>query len=547
MRGTSRIAGIAMAIALVGAMAVSSLALAGTGPSAKPHKPAKARTAFSVVAPSQDSLLASGLRVKLNVKVPKGKHRRAARVRVLGTSSTFDSPAFTKLTKPKTLRFRRSGKRSVSLALTGAGRAAVAGCERRTIRVQVGKVKKIVDLERTGSCAAGAVDLSRASYCDFIGEQSTSRCLLPFPDDYYTVADPGSATGRMIDLHTKGMPDNAVGKHIDAAPYLGNDGFSPGETILVRVPGLDNPAALAQTDAAPINHIGRYAESDQPIVVIDATTGQRQPIWTEIDSNASGPGTTVLEVHPAVNYDSGHRYIVAMRDLKRADGSVIPAPAGFRYYRDELPSSEGTVNSRREHFDELFGKLRDAGIQRSNLYLAWDFTVASDLNIAQRALHMRDDAFNTVLGDPNLADNVVQGVAPAFNVTDVDLNTDTELARRVRGTFTVPCYLTNGCAPGGVFTLDGSGNPIRQGNYTANFDCIIPKDPSSPAALQNLRPATYGHGLFGSAGEVRGSPTNRTLAQSHGFIMCATDEIGMSGNDVPNTYANILPDLSGFP
>ncbi len=548
MRGTSRVFGIAMTAAMLVALAAASAALAGPG-AAKPRKPKKPKTTFSIVTPSQSALAARGVRVNVRVRMQsrRGTKGKPVRIKVLGSSATYDSPKFTKLTKTKALKFRKSGKRTVSLPLTASGGTAAASCTARTIRVQIGKTRKTADLQRTGSCAAGTVDLSRASYCDFIGEQASSRCLLPFPDDYYTVADPDSATGRMIDLHTKGMPDNAAGKRIDASPYLGNDGFSPGESILVRVPGLDNPAALAQTDAAPINHIGRYADADQPVVVIDAATGERQPIWTEIDSNATSPDTTVLEVHPAVNFASGHRYIVAMRDLKRSDGSVIDAPAGFRYYRDELASDQGVVNSRRDHFEELFSKLRDAGIQRSNLYLAWDFTVASDLNIARRALHIRDDAFASVLGDSNLADGVVSGTAPAFNVTDVDLNTDAELSRRVRGTFTVPCYLTNGCQPGGVFTLDGQGNPVRQGNYTANFDCIIPKNPASTGVGQNLRPATYGHGLFGGAGEVKGSPTNRTLAQQHGFIMCATDEIGMSGADIPNTYANILPDLSGFP
>ena len=64
---------------------------------------------------------------------------------------------------------------------------------------------------------------------------------------------------------------------------------------------------------------------------------------------------------------------------------------------------------------------------------------------------------------------------------------------------------------------------------------------------EQARPTIYGHGLFGGAGEVYGSPTNRALAEEHGFVMCATDEIGMSGGDVPNTITNILSDLSNFP
>lgn len=505
-----------------------------------------------ILAPNQGRILAKGLRVRVSVKL--GKHRREdagprrpLRIKVRGASSTFDSRGFARLTKSKTLRFPQGGTRTLLLPLTSAGRVALAGCEARTLVVLAGAHRAAADLMRTGSCGPQPVNLSRAADCDFIGAQETSACLLPFPDDYYTIPDPSSATSRRIALRSAGMPTNSAGIPIDAAPYQLNDGFSPGETILVRIPGLDNPAALSETDPVPINHIGRYTEAAAPVVVIDTATGKRQPIWVEIDSNTTSPDTTELEIHPATNFASGGRYIVALRNLKRADGSVIPAPEGFRYYRDDLPSDQRTITSRRPHFEGLFAALKRSGIRRSNLYLAWDFTVASDANIAQRELHIRDDAFSSGLGDSNLANGIVEGTTPSYTVTSVTSNPNAELTRDVKGTFVVPCYLTNGCMPGGVFKLNTAGNPIRQGEYTANFECIVPKDATTGATLRNLRPATYGHGLFGGAGEVRGSSTNRTLAQSHGFIMCATDEIGMSGGDIPNTYASILPDLSNFP
>ena len=60
-----------------------------------------------------------------------------------------------------------------------------------------------------------------------------------------------------------------------------------------------------------------------------------------------------------------------------------------------------------------------------------------------------------------------------------------------------------------------------------------------------VRPSLYGHGLFGTADQVRGQ-YQKDLANDHGFILCATDEIGMASEDVPNT-AGILTDLSDFP
>ncbi len=282
----------------------------------------------------------------------------------------------------------------------------------------MGKAK--VELKRnTKECKPKPIDLSRADDCDFIGAQDGSLCMLPFPDDYYTVKDRSTPTGRRVDFTDAGMPQNAGGTPIAAAPYNLNDGFSPGQVITLRVPGLDTPEAFANTNPIPLNDLSRNESqnSKEPIVVIDAETSKRVPIWVEIDSNASTPETTALLIHPATQFESGHRYIVAMRKLKDADepGAKLDAPEGFRYYRDDLPSNAEAINDQRKRFENVFRALRKAKIKRANLYLAWDFTVSSDENIAQRLLHIRNDAF-AQLGDTDLADGVVQGTAPAFSV-----------------------------------------------------------------------------------------------------------------------------------
>ena len=361
------------------------------------------------------------------------------------------------------------------------------------------------------------------------------------------------------------MPANKDGVHLDARPYQASDGFSPGQTILVRVPGLDNPEALRRTAAAPINHIGRYRRRNAPVVVIDARTGRRWPIWVEIDSNADSPAETLLEIHPAKNFDARHRYIVALRNLKNRRGREITAPAGFRFYRDRLPSRKRVINKRRGDFENIFGKLRRAGIDRDELYLAWDFTVASDENNARRLLFMRNQVF-AALGDTDLDDGVPTGGTVPFAIDPVSADPATsgivnfapcgadgcqagenaDLARRVRGTFTVPCYLTNACAPPARFILGADGNPTLQGSYAANFDCVIPRTaPDAATVPAGRRPLLFGHGLLGRATEAIDDPQG-TLARAHGFVICATDQIGLTANDIPNTIG-ILGDLGRFP
>jgi hypothetical protein len=214
---------------------------------------------------SQKEILARGLEVLVS---NKGAERPIVRVR--GVSRTFDVPDFTRLTKTRAVRLRGAKASApsqrvtvVRLRLTAKGREQIASCEARTLRVEAAGASDQAKLVRdTRRCRPKPVDLSRADHCDFIGEQDGSLCLLPFPDDFYTGADPSTRTGRRIDLET--MPQNVPGKPIDADPYNLNDGFSPGQAIVLRVPGLDNQEALGKTDPVPIGRIGRFAEPNAP-------------------------------------------------------------------------------------------------------------------------------------------------------------------------------------------------------------------------------------------------------------------------------------------
>jgi len=388
------------------------------------------------------------------------------------------------------------------------------------------------------------IDMTNAESCDFIADPGNELCMLPFPDDYYTVPDPASETGRRVDFKDTGMPTNVLGEGIEAAPYNEADGFSPGSVILLKVPGIQTAADVAATGATPINHLAGYTEPKAPVVVIDAQTGKRWPIWTEIDSTAPDPSKAVLEIHPAVNFTPGHRYIVALRCLHNAAGEEIEAPVAFQYYRDKVASEQPEINAQRPRFESIFWTLKKAGISRHSLYLAWDFTVASTQNTTGRELSMRDDAF-AQLGDTDLSDGIPQGTSPSFTVTSVENEPNPgQIARRVKGTLEVPCYLFPDCGSGGLMQLNAAEEPQQNGTWTANFDCIVPESAvSGPGG--SARPSLYGHGLFGDASEVGSSP-QRELSQNHDIVQCATDEIGMSESDLGSTVA-ALKNVSAFP
>lgn len=392
--------------------------------------------------------------------------------------------------------------------------------------------------------------------CDFLDR---SECLYPFPNDRFTAEDTTSDTGRRVDFDPLAMPRNQADVPVQPAEFNRSDGFSPGSSIIVKVPGLDTPAAFTQTGLVPQTDIARYADPAQSVVVIDTATDQRWPIWAELDSNppertTGNTADVTLIVRPAVNFTEGHRYVVALRNLKDGSGAAIAPSDAFRVYRDRLITTQPAVEERRAHMETLFSDLGAAGIGRGDLDLAWDFTVASRDNLSERMLHIRDDAFEQ-LGDTDLSDGIVQGSSPALSnlqVTDLTPAEDGRIAREVTGTVTVPCYMKPSCSPAGAtFNYEAGTDPDRlpqqlPGNVASvSFTCILPRATVGGPIATGVRPSLYGHGLLGGQGEVGGGNV-RAMAFEHKMMMCATDWYGFATTNVPNILL-ILQDISQFP
>ncbi len=374
------------------------------------------------------------------------------------------------------------------------------------------------------------------------------------------------------------MPQNVARKPIDPADINVSDGFSPGSSLITRVPGLDTPAAFNATDPPPIDDPRASLDPASPVLVINTRTGKPHPVWTELDANPAAPGDRNLIIRPAVNFEEGTRYVVALRHLRNADGAPIAPGRAFRVYRDRIITTDPVAEQRRPAMERVLGDLATAGVPRGDLFLAWDFTVATARSATARMLSIRDRAF-AGLGDANLANRVVEGSSPSFTlnpdlpddfpeppgggdlpvgvsfsdldgVRDFTPEQDPKIARVVRGTFRTPCYLTTpGCANGGTFTY-AAGDPFTPvqvpGNTAvAQFTCLIPRRALDAGSTERLRPNLYGHGLFGGQGEVF-QGQQKSLAQEHGFLPCATDWAGMATQDVPTALA-VLQDLSQFP
>jgi hypothetical protein len=338
--------------------------------------------------------------------------------------------------------------------------------------------------------------------CDGLDSRS---CLLPWPNVAFTVADESTPTGRRLALPADAMPHNADGTPIDVTDQNRADGFSPGSSILLDLPGVD----IAASGLAPSTDIGASLDQDAPIVIIDLDTGERVPYWAELDAQSPDDGDRLLIVRPAISLVEGHDHLVAVRDLQTSDADAVEYPSQWTGIGD---------------MDDLAALLADNEV--SDADMAWTFPVASSDSLAGRALSMRDQT-----------DTALAGGSPTFTVTS---STDNGAGVRiVEGTYAVPNFLSGTGAPGSTLLLDDDGTPKRnpdQPDYPAAFSCAV----STTSALATV---VYGHGLLGSRQEGMSLATLTALGQAN---ICATDWIGMSTDDIGNV-ASILGELSLFP
>ena len=576
--------------------------------SAKNKKAKKAKVSLSITTKNQAALLKAK---KLTVKV-----KSTAKATVsLSAGKNF------KTTKAKFKKNKKQTK-TVKLALTSAGKKALATCGAKTVSVKgkykkgkkkaTAKAKKKLAKDSTKCNVTPPIDYTTVplgddpEHCDFM---DTTVCLQPWPNDFYT-KDASTPTGKQLNLGENSTPMNSGNPnptHMSVEDINRADGFSPGSAILLKVPGLDTPAAFNNSNLVPLNDISKYKDANASVVLIDAATGERQPIWAELDANpttvdptygpdpdGNGPldppllnagginlnptntGPVNLMVQEAKNLQAGHRYIVAFRNLKDASNQAIDAPVGFKVYRDNLPTQQAVVENRRAHMDSVLSDLSTkAGISKDGLYMAWDFTVASERSSTGRMTDIRDDAFSK-LGDTNLANRKIEGNSPTYVIdawcdkgeTSADgtgpfaadnkcegsggtgtlapVPNGTSTQRTVLGHLTnVPCYLNqNGCPSGAEFAFNPDGSVKLDAGFTTNvpFRCIIPKSIVSSGTVVPGGTGTYGHGLLGSLNQINAT---EAISNATNSTYCAMNFDGFSTFDL-GLILQSLSNLSNF-
>jgi hypothetical protein len=385
-----------------------------------------------------------------------------------------------------------------------------------------------------------AAFLSGLSGCDDADDGAPARgcdplapsyCGFPYPNDYWTVQDPSTPTGKRLALSAEITPVNDMGVGSDPGPLNQADGFSPGLAAMTHMPGATS-AGLP----TPVT-IEASLEDDSPTVILDTVTGRRVGHWAELDQylvrakerNLAGhehPRFTVprepdelleertLFIRPAIRPEDARRYILAIRNVMDESGTPLPPSPGFQALRDGTPSEDPDVERRRAHFEDIFGRLEAAGVPRDNLQLAWDYTTASRESTTRWMVHMRDEALA----------NYSNGVPYRIDVMASDVE-EAHTACRLEVTFDMPLYTTHGSA-GSTLNFGPDGMPQQNGTFEYAAALIVPLSAQAePAPL-----VLYGHGMLGFKEEVvlgfQGYANQANLA------MFALDWIGFAAADV---------------
>ncbi len=367
----------------------------------------------------------------------------------------------------------------------------------------------VADGSSSGSSSSGGstveepepeVDWTRLP-CDPINPE---YCGYPFPNNVFTDADPQTPTGRRLALSEALMPTSKSEVKPKADAWAVRDGFSVGSVMMVHMPGATEAGLPISTDIAASMADG------SPTVLLEPATGERIPHFSELE-RVDDSSRATLFIRPAVALTPGTRYIVAIRGVQDEAGAALPASETFAALRDL--TEDPTVDERRPLYADIFARLGEAGVERGDLQLAWDFTTASDANNTDNLVHMRDEALAAV------------GTEPTFEITDVQEDFDPRVAYRIEGTFEVPLFLDT---PGPVSVLNIGDDGLPEATAVAEFGFVmlIPASATTtPAALLQ-----YGHGLLGEREEIERDHF-LDFMDTYGYAMFSTDWIGLSRPD----------------
>lgn len=337
-------------------------------------------------------------------------------------------------------------------------------------------------------------------------------CLLPFPSDFFLVADGSTETGSRVAITEEAGIRTKDGGTVVALDAYPSDGFSHFPAILALFPGgVDDSNLPFHTDDPSLS-----MSPDSVTLLIEADTGTPVPHFAELDPRADSDAKRALIIRPLVRLHNATRYIVAVRGLLDHSGEPVPTPMGFSLIRDGGAEGAGLGALAERYEAEIFPTLATFGVPRAGLQLAWDFTTESQQSRTTDMLAVRSDLMaKLAISPPPVAIDEVIEAGDGFS--------------EVHGHMTVPLYLesVDGLAP---LHRDASGTVAANGETEVPFLMLIP--PSVLAGEpRSGRLVQFNHGFFGERDELLNGRM-RAFAEASHSVLIGVDWWGMARGDL---------------
>jgi hypothetical protein len=355
-------------------------------------------------------------------------------------------------------------------------------------------------------------------------------CGLPYPSDFFLVADDTMPSGRRVRFSGGARMETIYGVSADVTDFLPQDGFSRQPSIVAGFGTAIDPDSVPGYFADP----QRTLEDGFATAVVDAATGERVAHFIDVDVRAEDGKRQTVIVRPLQKLREKTRYVVVLSGLRTTDGKEVKAPEGFRRLRDLAVGDDEVLKPVLERFEsDVFPSVKQAGIDRGDVQLAWDFTTGSDEHVLADMLRARTLVFDELQRTPPVitVDAVFEGGSLASILDGGPQNT----WRLIRGHATAP-RVVDIDGPGAVLFRDADGKVALNGTTTFSFTAIVPASVRDRFA-EGLA-VGFGHGFFGTQDEVEGYAT-RELAHEAGAVVFGIDWLGMSTEDIATVSSTI--------
>lgn len=310
---------------------------------------------------------------------------------------------------------------------------------------------------------------------------------LPYPSDFYLVADPSTPTGRRLEMPSEAMPSG-----MDHAEFV-QDGYTIIPSILAYLPGGTDVSSLP----SPTDHAASVAD-DSSVLLVREGTWERVGVLAELDQTTTDTARQAIIIRPleALEHDTG--YVVILRtSLRRLDGTNHAPSAVYAALRDGARTGIPEIDGQLDDFVLVREAIAGTGLDPMEVALAWSFHTRSEAPVTDPLVRMQRAVNVAPIGDYAITSDAVEGEN-----------------RQIAGTMDVPSFVDPAT---GRIALDATGEPMQFGTREVPFVMTIPTSIEAPRPL-----LIYGHGFLGTRSQTRGGSFN-SLCREYGMSAAGVD------------------------